>query len=145
MVTSYELSGDEMLFKLTGRSDGYIAVGLSPDNDQMGDDLTTACYYDNNNGQVGVQTGYNVGKSNIAMRPPMYAIKDFQGSYNDGFITCQFKRPNEIVITDDKIPANIDTFKLLDDNYVIMLAEGSYRNGRISRHRFKDSTSEPLV
>ena len=51
-VVSYELSRDEMLFKLTGRSDGYIAVGLSPDNDKMGDDLTTACYYDSNNGQV---------------------------------------------------------------------------------------------
>ena len=51
-VVSYELSRDEMLFKMTGRSDGYIAVALSPDNDRMGDDLTTACYYDSNSGQV---------------------------------------------------------------------------------------------
>ena len=49
---SYELSGDELLFKLTGRSDGYVAIGLSPDNDKMGDDLTTACYYDSNTNQV---------------------------------------------------------------------------------------------
>ena len=41
MVVSYELSGTDILFKLTGRSDGYIAVALSPDNDKMGDDLTT--------------------------------------------------------------------------------------------------------
>ena len=46
------MSGDELLFKLTGRSDGYVAVGLSPDNDKMGDDLTTACYYDSNSNEV---------------------------------------------------------------------------------------------
>ena len=51
-MVSYELSGDQMLFKLVGQSDGYVAVGLSPDNDKMGDDLTTACYYNSNNGQV---------------------------------------------------------------------------------------------
>ena len=41
VVVSYELSGTDMLFKMVGRSNGYIAVGLSPDNDKMGDDLTT--------------------------------------------------------------------------------------------------------
>ena len=52
VVVSWELSGDELLFKMTGRSDGYIAMALSPDNDKMGDDLTTACYYDSNANQV---------------------------------------------------------------------------------------------
>ena len=37
---------------MVGISDGYLAVGLSPDNDKMGQDLTTACYYDSGNGQV---------------------------------------------------------------------------------------------
>ena len=41
VVVSYELSGTDILFKMAGRSNGYIAVGLSPDNDKMGDDLTT--------------------------------------------------------------------------------------------------------
>ena len=52
-MLSYEISaeGDGYLFKMAGKSDGYLAVGLSPDNDKMGDDLTTACYYDQN-GQV---------------------------------------------------------------------------------------------
>ena len=43
-MVSYEKEGLDMVFKLVGYSDGYIAVGLSPDNDQMGEDLTTACY-----------------------------------------------------------------------------------------------------
>ena len=44
VMVSYEKEGLDMVFKLVGYSDGYIAVGLSPDNDQMGEDLTTACY-----------------------------------------------------------------------------------------------------
>jgi hypothetical protein len=35
------------------------------------------------------------------------------------------------------------TFKLLEDRYVILLAEGSFRDGRINQHRTKDSSSEP--
>ena len=50
-VVSYELSRDELLFKMVGKSDGYIAVGLSSDI-RMGGDLTTACYYNQNNGEV---------------------------------------------------------------------------------------------
>ena len=75
----------------------------------------------------------------------MYAISNFAGSYEDGFLTCEFKRPLEIEITDDNVPANIDMFKLLNDKYVIFLAEGAFRRGRLSKHRIKASTSEPLV
>jgi hypothetical protein len=39
---------------MVGKSDGYLAVGLSAD-DRMGGDLTTACYYNQNNGEVGIQ------------------------------------------------------------------------------------------
>ena len=48
-MVSYEKEGLDMVFKLVGYSDGYIAVGLSPDNDQMGEDLTTACYLNQGN------------------------------------------------------------------------------------------------
>ena len=32
---------------MAGKTDGYLAVGLSPDNDKMGDDLTTAFHHGN--------------------------------------------------------------------------------------------------
>ena len=67
-VVSWELSGTDYLFKMIGRSNGYIAVALSPDNDKMGDDLTTACFYNSNNGDVGIQSGYNIGYRNIPFR-----------------------------------------------------------------------------
>lgn len=59
VIVSYELSGDQMLFKMVGKSDGYLAVGLSDDN-QMGDDLTTACFYNRNNGEVSLIFTYNI-------------------------------------------------------------------------------------
>ena len=95
--------------------------------------------------QVLLQTGYNVGYSNRALRPPNFGTKDFVGAYDDGYINCQFKRPTEIKIEDDNIPANINRFQLLKDKYVVFLAEGAFRNGRMSKHRVKDASAEPLV
>ena len=170
VVVSYELSGTDMLFKMVGRSNGYIAVGLSPDNDKMGDDLTTgkekkvifspilsfhivtsfvACYFDNGNGQVGIQSGYNVGYSNYPIHPPMKGIYDFRGNYEDGFIYCEFKRPSVLTVEpiqhNNRFLNSNKTFRLLSDKYVVFLAEGSFRDGRISKHTLKDSSSDPLV
>ena len=75
----------------------------------------------------------------------MFAISKFSGSFDDGFINCEFKRPAQFVIDDKNVPANVNTFSLLKDKYVILLAEGSFRGGRMLKHRVKDSTSEPLV
>jgi len=93
VMVSYEKEGLDMVFKLVGYSDGYIAVGLSPDNDQMGEDLTTACYLNQGTGDVGIQSGYNVGKSNRPLRPVNAGIKNWNGRYEDGLITCEFRRP----------------------------------------------------
>ena len=95
--------------------------------------------------QVGVQTGFNVGYRNFAMRPPMFGITHFTGSYDDGYIQCEFKRPTDIRIEDDNIPANINRFQLLKDQYVVFLAEGTFRNGQVLKHRIKDASAEPLV
>ena len=45
----------------------YLSVGLSFD-EQMGDDLTSSCFV-NVNGDVDVQSGYNLGKSNEPAAP----------------------------------------------------------------------------
>ena len=37
------------------------------------------------------------------------------------------------------------TFKLLEDRYIILLAEGAFRDGQITQHRTKDASSEPQV
>ena len=75
----------------------------------------------------------------------MFGISNFFGSYDDGYINCEFKRPTDIRINDDNIPANINRFQLLKDKYVVFLAEGTFRNGQILKHRVKDASAEPLV
>ena len=92
-----------------------------------------------------MQTGYNVGYWNQPLRPPKFGITHFQGSYNDGFINCEFRRPSEISIDDNNVPANVNMFRLLKDKYIILLAEGAFRDGKILKHRTKDSSSEPLA
>ena len=94
---------------------------------------------------MGIQSGYNIGYSNYPIHPPMKGIYDFKGNYEDGFIYCEFKRPE--VSTVDTINNRVlnKTFSLLSDKYVVFLAEGSFRNGRISKHITKDSSAKPLV
>ena len=64
----------------------------------------------------------------------MFAITNFDVSYDSGFITCEFKRPSEFTLNDDNVPANINTFRLLQDKYVIFLAEGTFKY-RVSQAR----------
>jgi len=66
-IVSYELSRDELLFKMVGKSDGYVAVGLSPGNNLMGGDLTTACYYNPNNGEVRRTFVFNLQSNSVIM------------------------------------------------------------------------------
>ena len=98
---------------------------------------------------MGIQSGYNVGYSNYPIHPPMKGIYDFRGNYEDGFIYCEFKRPSVLTVEpiqhNNRFLNSNKTFRLLSDKYVVFLAEGSFRDGRISKHTLKDSSSDPLV
>ena len=98
---------------------------------------------------MGIQSGYNVGYSNYAIHPPMKGIYDFRGNYEDGFIYCEFKRPSVLTVEpiqhNNRFLNSNKTFRLLSDKYVVFLAEGNFRDGRISKHTLKDSSSDPLV
>ena len=75
----------------------------------------------------------------------MHGIEEFEGSYTDGVLSCQFKRPLEVKITDKRVAANVGTFNLEKDEYVIFLAEGAFRNGKLRKHRIKDLTADVAV
>jgi len=62
VVLSYEPQQLNYLFKMKGRTSGYIAMGLSKDA-KMGDDLTTNCYR-SANGRIDISTGINVKYGN---------------------------------------------------------------------------------
>lgn len=118
-------------FQMKGRSSGYLALGLSRD-DQMGDDLTTNCIYNERNGQVDIQTGYNVGKSKnepiLGARNVTGIMRGGERRYEDGWISCSWTRMDVVTIRDQVW--NLDV-----DKYFVLLAAGSMTSGRVGYHR----------
>ena len=152
VIVSYELSRDEMLFKLMGfpqhdrlpdGSEGYLSLGLSPNDNSMGDDLTTTCYYDNAASKVKYQSGFNTkSKNNKKLVDQTSYINSFEGTYQDGLLSCQFKRPENVQIKQDNTNLNINLF---NDKFSILLAVGRMRSGeRLQIHYEKVATSEPI-
>merc|ERR1712038_340888 len=152
VIVSYELNGDQMLFKLMGfpyhdrlpqGSEGYLALGLSPDDSRMGDDLTTACYLDQATSKVKYQVGYNLPTyQNVKLADQKSYINNFQGSYNDGFLSCQFNRPEHVKIEHEDTKRSINLFS---DKFALLLAKGRVKSGeRLQIHYEKVATSEAV-
>ena len=152
MIMSYELSGDQMLFKLLGfpqhdrlrdGSEGYLSIGLSPNDNSMGEDLTTTCFYDKARSKVKYQSGFNTKyKNNKKLADQKNYINSFEGMYEDGLLSCQFKRPEKVQIKHDTTEMNINLF---NDKFAILLAMGRMRSGeRLEIHYEKTATSEPI-
>ena len=81
---------------------------------------------------------------NYSFRKQRFEIKDFRGSYDDGYISCEFKRPEQFVVNDDTIPSQRN-YNFARDEYVIFLAEGAFRDGRILKHRSKLASAKAQV
>jgi len=152
VVVSYELNGDQMLFKLLGfpyhdnlpeGSEGYLSFGLSPTDTYMGDDLTTACYFDQETSKVKYQNGFNTKtKQNKKLDDQKSYMNNFEGAYKDGLLSCQFKRPEKVQIKHKDTVMNINLF---DDQFAILLARGRVRSGeRLEIHYEKVATSKPI-
>jgi hypothetical protein len=150
-IVSYELNGDKMLFKmhgfpyhdsLPGGSEGYLSLGLSPGDPYMGNDLTTTCYYDQTTSKVKYQEGYNTKgrKENKKLDDQKTYINNFEGSYKDGLLSCQFRRPENVKVVHEDTVLNINLFS---DKFAILLAKGRVKSGeRLQQHYEKVATSE---
>ena len=142
-VVSYELSNAKYLFKIigypVGGPGGYIALGLSPGDNQMGGDLTTACFYDLASNKVVAQTGFNVGKSNVQLEDPLQDLQSFQGKFEDGVLQCSFERPEHITVKEHGAKIN-----LFNDAFAVLVAKGRvYSNQRLARHDIREASSQP--
>jgi len=118
-------------FQMKGRSSGFLSFGLSRDA-SMGEDLTTNCIYNQRNGQVDIQTGYNVGK---AFNEPILGASNVTGllrggekRYEDGWISCKWTRM-------DRIKIKNQVWNLDSDKYHILLAAGPMNSGLIGYHQ----------
>jgi len=118
-------------FRMKGRSSGFLSLGLSRD-EQMGDDLTTNCIYNEQNGQVDIQAGYNEGKShNEPIRGATNTTGIHRGGerkYEDGWISCTWTRV-------DRIRIKNQWWDLDSDKYHILLASGPMNSGLLGYHQ----------
>lgn len=133
LVVAYQPEKEEYRFEMKGLSNGYISMGLSKDN-TMGDDLTTNCVRQSN-GQIDINTGFNVGFTGNKRVPRGPRKENTDGvsdrsqfSIKDGWISCSWKRKGRAVVEDH-------VWDLEKDLYHVMLAQGTARDGTLEKHR----------
>ncbi|KAK6291828.1 hypothetical protein J4Q44_G00376130 [Coregonus suidteri] len=112
---SLQSSGQTFSFQLRGVSSGYIAVGLSTDSTQGGNDTTYVCA--NNNGIVNFFTALLDNKSLSVINT--MAVNSVQGSVNDQIIQCTFNAtvPNATVTTSTRGSATTFFLMILKGNF----------------------------
>jgi len=136
VILTYKPDKLEFNFEMKGRSEGYIAMGLSRD-DRMGDDLTTNCVV-RSNGGVDIVTGYNPDYSGNKQvlrgntKDPGYPKDGIsartQFSRKDGWISCAWKRKARATIEGS-------IWDLENEKYHVMLAKGRVNEtGDIQKH-----------
>ena len=77
----------------------------------------------------------------MVLSPPKLGIEDFDGGrYEDGFLSCSFKRPTVV-----EVAKFGQSFNLEKDKYIIFLAEGAFRGGQMFKHRRKTKSAELQV
>ncbi|KAK6291867.1 hypothetical protein J4Q44_G00376520 [Coregonus suidteri] len=114
-VSTKQSSGQTFSFQLRGVSSGYIAVGLSTDSIQGGNDTTYVCA--NNNGIVQFFTALldngNLTKTNTL---PVNSVK---GSVNNQTIQCTFSAT---------VP-NATATRSSDTSFFISISNGTFTKG----------------
>ncbi|XP_045067745.1 putative ferric-chelate reductase 1 [Coregonus clupeaformis] len=119
-VSTQQSSGQTFSFLLRGVSSGYIAVGLSTDSTQGGNDTTYVCA--NNNGIVNFFTALLDNKSLSVINT--MAVNSVQGSVNDQIIQCTFNAtvPSATVTTSTRGSAT---------TFFLMILKGNFTNGTL--------------
>ncbi|XP_041724248.1 putative ferric-chelate reductase 1 [Coregonus clupeaformis] len=116
-VSTQQSSGQTFSFQLRGVSSGYIAVGLSTDSTQGGNDTTYVCA--NNNGSVKFFTALlDKGVLTVTNTLPVNSMK---GSVNDQIIQCTFSAT---------VP-NATATRSSDTSFFLSISNGTFNNGTL--------------
>ncbi|XP_030623462.1 putative ferric-chelate reductase 1 [Chanos chanos] len=134
------MSGSAVQYEMSGQSDGYMALGLS-DDQEMGNDDIYICGK-SSNGSIQVQRAHSTG----TVMPDILSlgdVSDIKTSDMNGVISCSFTSRNPITT----VRSTRST-----PSYFIMLARGPTANGVIRIHpvtpfvtRTKVDISSPQV
>jgi len=114
-LVTYQVVGSNVSFQVSGVTTGYVAVGLSSDQ-QMGGDSVVQCVYTSDS--VAAAHSQNVGFSNQPLTDPNYGITFVTGSYVNGKVLCEYSQLGAQSV-------NSLSYNLLTDTYFLLVAIGS--------------------
>lgn len=137
-VVTYIFDKLKYKFEMKALSSGYVSFGLSADA-KMGEDLTTNCVVQDN-GNVGIVTAYNYGKSNglpKIKKEEDGIVERLEQGWKDGWIRCSWVRDRTVVI-------EREIWDLEAKKYHIMLAVGKVEDNQLRYHDKKTVSGVPL-
>ncbi|XP_066298073.1 putative ferric-chelate reductase 1 homolog isoform X2 [Branchiostoma lanceolatum] len=130
--SSWQTSGDNVLFEISGRSDGYVAVGVSHD-ELMGLDDIYECVYDSARGITTVFSSWSTGKSMPERDSTLSEgrISAVAGSYVEGVVSCKaavnMRKRQADLVNSGRI------YDLISEFYLLM-SKGSTTGNTLAYH-----------
>ncbi|KAI8510099.1 DOMON domain-containing protein frrs1L [Branchiostoma belcheri] len=116
-----DAAGDNVIIEITGKSDGYVAIGFSHDQ-LMADDDMYECVRHPTDGNIEVFSSYSTGQSMPTREPANSGVTDVEVAYSNGLLSCRFHRA---VRPTARAGAGADQyFDLGNSSYHIFLASG---------------------
>lgn len=125
-------SDSSVKFEIYGTSQGYIAFGLS-DDQQMGNDDIYICGKDSNS-NIQVQHAYSTGRRAPQILP-LGNVSEIKTSFVDGVISCTFVSKNAISTQRS----------VVGSGHYILFAYGSTKNGALEYHRSSTFFSDQKI
>ncbi|KAF1372743.1 hypothetical protein PFLUV_G00250780 [Perca fluviatilis] len=121
-MSALMVSGEAIRYEMKGPSNGYIAFGLS-DDQNMGNDDIYICGI-GSNGMVGVQHAFSTGRTYPTILP-LGNVSNITASVQNGVISCSFTSMNIISLTRTTGYSNA---------YYLLFVHGPSSNGQIQIH-----------
>ncbi|XP_078656419.1 putative ferric-chelate reductase 1 isoform X1 [Branchiostoma floridae x Branchiostoma belcheri] len=134
--SSWQTSGNNILFEVSGRSPGFVAVGISED-ETMGSDDIYECVYNSDSGSTTVFSSWSTGRSRPERDTTQGGISAVEGSFVDGVVSCKFTRAiNDGAAGRKKRQAKVNNGKFYDLNndFYLLMSKGSTAGDALSYH-----------
>ncbi|XP_019631228.1 PREDICTED: putative ferric-chelate reductase 1 [Branchiostoma belcheri] len=141
-----DVTGENVIVEVTGKSDGYVAIGFSRDK-TMADDDMYECVRHPTDGNIEVFSSYATGHSRPTRDAANSGVSNVEVAYSNGLLSCRFYRA---VRPTARAGAGADQyFDLGNSSYHIFLAVGptvvqSDGSVQIRRHTSRVYSDQPV-
>ncbi|XP_078575041.1 putative ferric-chelate reductase 1 isoform X2 [Branchiostoma floridae x Branchiostoma japonicum] len=136
---------ETVIVEVTGKSDGYVAIGFSRDKIMADDDMYECVRYPD--GNIEVFSSYSTGHSRPTREPTNSGVSNVEVAYSNGLLSCRFHRA---VRQTARAGTGADQyFDLGNSSYHIFLASGPTRvqsdgSVQIRRHTSRVYSENPV-